>query len=167
MECVEVSKGDSVLEVGCGTGIISIHCARSGAKVTAVDINPRAVECTRENAKLNGIDIVVLSSDLFEVVEGRFDLIIFNPPYLPVSEEGALEKAWAGGEGGIKVVDKFLDGVMDHLTTNGRMLLLVSSKMELDQLFSRHGGFSRRTMANRGFFFEELTVLELRPVDQV
>jgi release factor glutamine methyltransferase len=159
---VEVSKDDSVLEVGCGTGIISIHCARSGAKVTAVDINPMAVECARENAKLNGTDIVVLSSDLFEVVEGRFDLIIFNPPYLPVSEEGYLEKAWAGGEGGIKVVDRFLDEVVDHLTPHGKVLQLLSSKMNLDELFSRHGDFSRRTIAGRRFFFEELSVMELR-----
>lgn len=153
--------------MGCGTGIISIHCARSGAKITAVDINPRAVECTRKNAKLNGMDLEVISSDLFEMVEGRFDLIIFNPPYLPVDDKGDLEKAWAGGKGGIEVVDKFLNGVIDQLTTNGRILLLVSSKMELDELFSKHGGFSRRTMASREFFFEKLTVLELRFLDEV
>jgi len=127
-----------------------------------MDINPRAVDCACENAALNGVHITALLSDLFEMVKGRFDLVIFNPPYLPLSEEGDLEKAWAGGEGGIKVVDRFLNEVADHLTPHGRVLLLISSKMNLDELFSRHGDFSRMTIASRRFFFEELSVVELR-----
>jgi release factor glutamine methyltransferase len=164
---VEFSRGEKVLEIGCGTGIISIHCANAGAKVTAVDINPRAIGCTRKNAELNGMEITVLSSDIFEVVEGRFDLIIFNPPYLPVDDEGDLERAWAGGQGGIEVVDRFLRGAVDHLKTDGRLLLLVSSKMELDELFSKRERFSIRAMATRRFFFEELTVLEMRPLEKI
>ena len=148
--------------MGCGTGIISIHCAKGGAKVTAVDINPRAVDCTRDNANLNNMDITVFLSDLFEALEGMFDLVIFNPPYLPVYDEGDLEKAWAGGEGGIEVVDKFLNGVVEHLTPNGRVLLLVSSKMDLEGLFNANPRFSRRVLESRSFFFEELSVLEMR-----
>lgn len=161
LECVEVERGDRVLEMGCGTGIISIHCAMAGASVTAVDLSRRAVECTRENAKANDVDLNLIQSDLFSNVKGKFDLVLFNPPYLPVEEGGELERAWAGGRGGIEVVSRFLHGLPDHLAEGGRALLLVSSKMDLKNLFSQFEWLNGRTLASRKFFFEELSVLEL------
>ncbi len=161
LDCVDFTRGERVLEMGCGTGIISIHCARRGARVTAVDINPNAVECTRKNASANGVDVEVLHSDLFSDVGGEFDLILFNPPYLPVMEEGELERAWSGGEGGMEVVGRFLEGVPSHLTGNGRVLLLVSSKIDQAGLSDDLTGFRVSTVAIRSFFFEELRVLLL------
>lgn len=162
LECVEVQGGDRVLEMGCGTGIISIHCAMAGASVTAVDLNQRAVECARENANANGVELFLIRSDLFFEVGGKYDLVIFNPPYLPVEEEGDLERAWAGGKGGIEVVSRFLHGLQEHLAEGGRALLLVSSKMDLKDLFSKFEWLKMRKLASRNFFFEELSVLELK-----
>jgi len=55
LDCLEVVDGEDLLEMGCGSGIISLHCAAAGARVTAVDLNPAAVECTIENARKNGM----------------------------------------------------------------------------------------------------------------
>ena len=58
----------NVLEVGSGTGIISIHLARRGHQVTAVDLNPKAVQATKFNAKNNKVNIEVLEGNLFSSV---------------------------------------------------------------------------------------------------
>ena len=72
----EVRPGDRVLEVGTGSGCIAAALARD-CEIVATDINPHAVFCARQK----GIDVV--RSDLFSGIRGTFDLIIFNPPYLP------------------------------------------------------------------------------------
>ena len=84
----EVRKSDYVLEIGTGSGIVSM-CLMDRAKVVATDINPHAVK----SARLNGVEVI--RTDMFGGIGGKFDLIIFNPPYLPASED---EKAdgWIG-----------------------------------------------------------------------
>lgn len=161
LQCVEVDKGDKVLEMGCGTGIVAIHCARRGAEVTAVDINPVAVECALRNAELNRVALRTIRSDLFSHVPGRYDLVLFNPPYLPVQEEGGLEAAWSGGRGGLEVVQRFLGEAIYHLRPGGRLLLLVSSRMDETALECMISHFQWRTLGSRRFFFENLRVLEL------
>ena len=80
-------KGN-ILEIGCGTGLIGISLALKGNKVTAVDINPLAVEAAKSNAKSNNVDLEVVEGDMFSSLEGRiFDAIVCNPPYLPNKED--------------------------------------------------------------------------------
>ncbi len=162
LESAEVTPGQRVLEMGSGSGLISVHLARAGAQMTAADANPKAVECTRANAARNGVEVSTLVSDLFSNVRDRFDLILFNPPYLAVDEEGDLEKAWSGGELGVEILSRFLSEAPPFLSRNGSILLLVSSEMEesaLDLLLSE---YQVEQVAGRRFFFEELRVLRLR-----
>ncbi len=91
LDCLDVGRNERMLEMGSATGIISVHCAKAGAIVTAADVNPYAVSCTRNNAERNGLEIDVLHSDLFLDVPGRFDVMVINPPYLPVEEKGDVE----------------------------------------------------------------------------
>ena len=81
IESLDVVPGEKVLEVGCGSGVVSIHCAKNGCDVTAVDVNPRAVELARRNAGANGADIPVCESDVYGNVDDVFDTIVFNLPY--------------------------------------------------------------------------------------
>jgi len=111
----------------------------------------------------NGLPGQVVRSDLFANVPGSFDLIVFNPPYLSVEEEGLLEKAWAGGEKGVDVLVPFLAGARERLTAGGRIVLLLSSEMDREALDDALWGFSRRRLGSRRYFFEELWVEELRP----
>ena len=80
IESLDVVPGEKVLEVGCGSGVVSIHCAKNGCDVTAVDVNPRAVELARRNAGANGADIPVCESDVYGNVDDVFDTIVFNLP---------------------------------------------------------------------------------------
>jgi release factor glutamine methyltransferase len=90
--------GYKFLEVGAGSGVISLLAAKSGAFVTSVDVNPLAVTCTRKNAEANQLVINVILSDAFESIPvALFDIIVVNPPYYPKSPKNDSEKAWFCG----------------------------------------------------------------------
>lgn len=162
IESLDVRPGEKVLEVGCGSGVVSLHCAANGCEVTSVDINPRAVALTGRNASDNGIPLVVLESDVYEHVTERFDTIVFNLPYLPVDEEGLLAKAWSGGPDGLGPLPRLLDGAPDHLLPGGRVVVVVSSLTEPRALEDALEGYDVRTVGETKLFFERLSVLEIR-----
>ena len=126
---VEVSPGQTLLDMGSGSGLLSVHAAKLGASVTAVDINPEAVECTRRNANKNGVRVTARVSDLFENVTGYFDVIAFNPPYLPSETRSTswIEKSWSGGDEGSETTVAFLGQAWQRLAPGGRIYLVLSS----------------------------------------
>ena len=131
-------KEMKVLDVGTGTGIQAITAAKQGADVMAVDINPKAVELAKKNAELNNVKINILESDLFLNVKGKFDLIIFNAPYLPSDEppvkqtelwEGVKDPAWSGGK---ELIMKFIKEAKKYLNKDGKIIIVFSSLTKLD-----------------------------------
>lgn len=85
------------------------------------------------------------------VIKGKFDLIVFNPPYLPSEEEkidGYIDVAWDGGPSGRAIINRFLDQVNDYLTEEERILLLVSSLTGIEQVIAR--------MESLGFVVDEI-----------
>ncbi len=132
--------GKRVLEVGCGRGFLSVECALRGGKVTAVDINENALNAAERLAVLKGVEVDLIESNLFEKVEGKFDLILFNPPYVDSCFEGLDgEHAWAGGKKGREVIDKFLKEFKNYLNKEGVCLLLISSINEMKQELEEKG----------------------------
>lgn len=160
---IKVKKNENVLDMGTGSGIIGISCAKNGANVTCADINPYAVELTEKNAGLNDVNIKVVESDLFEKIKGKFDVIVFNPPYLPTSNDERIDdeinSAWDGGEEGDKVILGFLRNFKRYLKKDGRCYLLVSSlnKKALKRIEELDG----RLIAEKKLFFESLRVFQL------
>ena len=89
----------NLLELGCGSGIISLFAASKGANVVASDINLIALEALKKASKKNNINLKVIHSNLFEKVESKnFDYIIINPPYYPMTPKNDKERAWFCGE---------------------------------------------------------------------
>ena len=150
-----------VLEVGCGSGLISQELAARVHSLLATDINPHAVRAAKER----GIEVV--RSDLFLGIRGKFDLILFNPPYLPTSSEERSDSwinyALDGGESGRETIDRFLKDLPDRLRPDGRALLLISSLTGLKEVQGRAmaAGLAVKTVASAGCFFEQLHVLRL------
>ena len=92
-------KGKHVLELGAGSGLISIFCAKQGAHVTSSDINEMALEKLRENARQNQVSLEIVVSDLFDELDpNNFEQILINPPYYPKQPANMEENAWFCGE---------------------------------------------------------------------
>jgi release factor glutamine methyltransferase len=133
-ENLGVQAGESVLDLGTGSGILAVTAAQKAAHVVAVDLNPYAIRCAKDNAKLNYISskMAFLQGDLFSAFQTgvRFDLVLFNAPYLP-SEAGEeatwIGRSWAGGANGRLVVDRFISEVPAYLKADGRVLLMQST----------------------------------------
>lgn len=90
-----VPPGKNVLEIGCGSGIITLFLAAKSRHVTAVDISPDAIENTRVNMATFGVENVsVLLGNAFDTVEGRFEVVASNPPWMDF-EFGDPFKMWA------------------------------------------------------------------------
>jgi release factor glutamine methyltransferase len=121
-----ISPGETVLDLGTGSGALAIEAASRSTRVVAVDINPEAVRCARINALLNTLDnrIDVRLSDLFEAVAGeRFDLIVCNPPFYRGDAGTEFERALLSPD----FAERLTDGLVNHLNDGGRALVVVSS----------------------------------------
>ena len=90
----------SFLELGCGTGIISLLAASKGAKVVSSDINQTALKYLKDSAQKNKLELEIVYSDLFtNIHQDSFDYIIINPPYYPKEPKNVKEQAWfCGGD---------------------------------------------------------------------
>ena len=158
--------GENVLEMGCGSGFLSILCAKRGADVTAADITEEAVNAAKTNAQSNGLKIHIVQSDLFENVNGKFDIIVFNPPYLPKEDDEEGDITYTGGQTGREVIEKFIAQCKWHLEDKGRVLLLISSLTGYEEVIAcfNDSGFSVKTKAKQKLDWEELIVIEARTV---
>ncbi len=150
--------GLRILDMGTGSGILAAYCARRGADVTASDIDIEAIRSLQLTSDRMGISIKLVTCDLFSEIPERFDIVVFNPPYLPSST--ISDRTTDGGKGGTEVISRFLDELLQHLVGNGRGMLVVSSLNDPERLMMRHPDLSFRIVHERSLFFERLYVLE-------
>jgi release factor glutamine methyltransferase len=166
-ENLELSRRDEVLEIGTGTGIIAVYASRKVARVVATDINPWAIKCATKNLIANrAFNVELREGNLFEPVSGeKFDLILFNTPYLPTAEDEVLDDdinaAWDGGINGREIIDKFLDGLCQHIREEGRVQLVQSSLSDVERTIGRleDMGFQAEVRARKKCFFEEIVII--------
>jgi len=162
----EAKPGMRILEVGTGSGFVStvLLANLKDISLIATEINPHAALC----AKKNGVEVI--RTDLFRRIRPKdpkvlFDLILFNPPYLPTSKEekvpGWLNYAFDGGASGRETLDRFLDEVRNYLRPGGKILVLISSitgfeavKEKMEDL-----GFEVGIIERKKISFEELMVV--------
>ncbi len=164
---LEIKKGQSVLEIGTGSGIVAMYASRLTDDITVTDINFDACELARKNFAENGIEnIEILWGNLFEVVENKkFDVILFNTPYLPTEDDEVLDNtinyAFDGGLNGRKVIDLFLNEVGNHLNDGGIVQMIQSSLSGNDETLARldEMGFIAEIAASEHFFFEDITLI--------
>ena len=147
---IKSRKFESVLEMGTGSGYISLSIADKINKIIGVDINPKSVEFAenrRKERKIENIEFKI--SNLFENVTEKFDLIFFNPPYLPGNDDLSCE----GGERGQELIERFLFEVRTYLNDGGIGVILLSSFNNISELEER---YNLVKLGEMELFFETL-----------
>ncbi len=157
-DSVSIGRGEKVLDIGTGTGILAIGAALAGGEVFATDISERALECATYNSRRNSADIEFIRSDIFSSVRGRFHVILFNPPYLPRSnaDYGSIKGALESGDGGSEHIRRFLRALKGHLEDGGRAYVLLSSHTRMNPAEFRDYGLRFREIAHKKLFFESI-----------
>lgn len=171
-ENLDVKRGAKVLDLGTGCGMLGILASERAEEVIAVDLNPYAVCCTKENSVRNNVrsKMVFLRSDLLTAFNEKvtFDLILFNAPYLPANEQEAqtwIGRSWAGGTNGRQVIDRFISQAPHHLNQSGSILLMQSTLSDVDETISKFESYNLKTKlkADRKLpFFETITLIEAK-----
>jgi release factor glutamine methyltransferase len=127
-------KNKKILELGAGTGLISLHCAKQGAIVTATDISHPALQNIKENAEINRVDITIIHSDLFaNVSPNNFDIIIINPPYYPKKIETEKDYAWFCGEN-FEYFQRLFYQISKQSNILSEILIILSEDCEISKI---------------------------------
>lgn len=126
----------SFLELGCGTGFISVLAAQQGANVLSTDINPEALKNTILNAKLNKVELKTVKSDLFESISiQQFDYIIINPPYYPKEPTSVAEQAWFCGAD-FEYFQQLFTQLGSYMTEKSKVYMILSEDCDLKTIES-------------------------------
>lgn len=166
LDSLQILPGEKVLDMGTGSGILAIESALRGGIVTAVDISEDALLCAANNAEKQGVTISTIRSDLFSNIEGLFDVVLFNPPYLPEeewSDPGKNDAVWNGGGDGADTIRRFLHDLGKHV--RGRCYLLFSSitgNGEETMVSLLDPNFDFRKINEKRISFETLFVYEIK-----
>ncbi len=136
-------RGKKLLELGAGSGLISISAAKQGAIVTATDINPIATEYLEKNSRLNNVGLTIISSDLFTMIPQQvFDIIVINPPYYFETPANFKDHAWYCGKNGEYFTGLF-SGLSNYIDHNTVILIILceGSNRPLIQYIAKESGF--------------------------
>ena len=154
------NKDITVLDMGSGSGIQAQTCLDSGIKkenILAADIDKEAIKVIKKK------NIRVIHSNLFEKIKSKFDLITFNPPYLP---EHKYDKAkdTTGGKKGYETVLRFLKSAKLHLNKKGVIFLLFSSLSDSNFIleYALKQGYKAKKLSEESLFFEKLYVYKFK-----
>jgi release factor glutamine methyltransferase len=168
----EVAPHTSFLEVGAGSGVVSLAAARRGARVVATDLNLSALHRLAAAARDERLDVEPVRTDLARGL-GRFDRIVANPPYLPTLPEQRDRDPWEnlaldGGPDGCAVTARLIQDMDEHLTPAGAAYVLASTVQSAEGLRAVWEGWRARgghvgQVAERALSGERLQVYRLRP----
>ena len=157
---VKCYRGKSALEIGVGSGIV-LKALRENFKIVAgTDIDFASLRYCKENLSK---EIMVACCDAASAFHYRFDLIVSNPPYIPIEDNEKKDSAIHGDSDGMETTLHFLKSAISVLDQDGKILIIISSlsdNMRLDALIVQMN-LKRRTVMERNLFFETLRTLEI------
>ena len=152
-----------ILELGAGSGLISVFLAKEGGLVYASDINPKAVDNIKENARLNDLSITTYHSDLFDEIPSQiFDVVLINPPYYPQKPKNEEERAWYCGAD-FDYFKKLFKQIPAFMDEKSEILMVLSEDCDLQkiELLARQFNFHFELRDKRKFLGETNFIFSL------
>lgn len=155
-------KEKNFLEIGCGSGLLSIMAAKQGAKVTATDINPVAIDFLKKNSRQNMVSLEIIESDLFgNIPKQQFDIIAVNPPYFKKNPITPHDYAWFCGENG-EFFSNFFNALKDYIHPGSQILMVLSDGCDMEMIhgFAAKNNFmlscvhSKQNVLEKNFIFK-------------
>ena len=163
IDSLEITPDDVVIEVGCGTGIVSLHAARIAKQVILVDVSLEAIQNAYENVCLNGLShkCSLVQASLMASFQDSLlpTVIIFNPPYLPDDDQSSeIDIATVGGKKGHELAAQLLEQLVIY---QGIIYLVLSSLGNPESIKSKltEMGFEIDVVSKKRMFFEELEIV--------
>lgn len=150
-------NGKHVLELGCGTGLISIFCFTKGARVVASDISKLAVENATLNSRRRNADIKIVHSDLFDSIPSTtFDLIIINPPYYRAAARNEEELAWNCGPA-FEYFHKLFQQLGDYTHEGVQVIMVLTKGCDIESIvaIARQNNFRMDVVREKKVLFDE------------
>ena len=148
-------ENPKVLDIGTGTGCIPISLVLENSKITAesVDISANAIEIAQKNALFHNVynKVKFIKSDLFENVSDEYNIIVSNPPYIPLNDKDTLQiefrdfdpplALFTSDEDGIEFYEKIIEDAKNHLLINGYLIfeLGINQSQLVKNLFEENG----------------------------
>ncbi|MDF2541850.1 MAG: hypothetical protein K0S47_1568 [Herbinix sp.] len=167
-EVLKLCKGKQVLDLCTGSGCIIISLAKLSTleRAFGLDISENALRVASDNGKLHNVEVQWIQSDLYEKLEGRFDIIISNPPYIPSEDIESLmpevktyepRMALDGAEDGLKFYRNITEGLHKHLKKDGFIFF---------EIGHNQGNDVKEILQNAGFYDVQI-IKDLSGLDRV
>tara|TARA_B100000315_G_C14346858_1_gene482176 strand:- start:41 stop:628 length:588 start_codon:yes stop_codon:yes gene_type:complete len=158
---------NKVLEIGTGSGLLALELEKKNRLVVGIDLDFNALNELRVSAtkKQTGSQINIICCDSASPFRDEvFDLVVFNPPYLPSEEVN--DNTIDGGPSGVEISKVWFKDASRILRKDGKIVFLSSSVSDVKGLFSysRELGFEVNVLESKQLFFEELLVVEAKPI---
>lgn len=157
------------IEIGSGVGLITLKLAKKSEYVLASDINFEAAKNTLYNVKQNSLmdKVDIVCGDCLSFLRKGlfFDLIVFNPPYLPSEkiDKEIFDLSWSGGEKGFEVTLKFIENAKEHINEDGAIMIVSSSHIINEVLNKiREMKLIFFIKKNKRIFFEKIYVIKIK-----
>ncbi|HEY4653665.1 MAG TPA: methyltransferase [Cyclobacteriaceae bacterium] len=150
-------KDKSLLELGCGSGLLSIAAARAGARVTASDLNAEAIRNTKQNAVRNHVSIEIVHSDLFATIPSTaFDWIVINPPYYARTPRNDEDLAWYCGEN-FEYFERLFRQLGSYMHEDTFVVMVLTLGCDVQKILSmtKENNFRYEVLKEKPSFFDE------------
>ena len=159
---MQIKHKSKVLDLGTGTGVIAIFAANKAKKVIAVDKSKAAINCAKRNAKINNINnITFVKSNLFEKVREKFDVILFQPPYIKGKAEKEIDKTFIENN----TVKRFLHVARRYLRKRGYIIMSYSTLGDLKNMLKIAKRYYKiNQIAEKRFLLEKIFLFKLTPL---
>lgn len=164
-------KNKKLLDIGCGSGILSLTAYNKGANVVAIDISHTAVNDTRfnfdANFKTKEKEFNTIQSDLFSAVDRQiFDVIVINPPYFFKTANNNMEMAWNCGERG-EYFSKLFEELNRYVEARTEIYMILAENCEIDRIerMAANSNYKLEVVSERKVKWERNFIYELKNME--